>query len=179
MFVRRFSLDRFCDIHENDRIVDIGCGPGYVIDYLPKVDYFGFDPHEPYIRYARKKYGSKAKFVCGHFDESSARELKPYNLVLLFGVLHHCDDLTVSQLLKNISVGLSENGQVVALDPCFTETQSVLAHQAALHDRGRYVRNPDEYCALVGPHLRVARSETHDGLIRLPMTFHFAVLKRS
>jgi SAM-dependent methyltransferase len=178
-YLRRFSLRRFCDIRENDRVVDIGCGPGYVIDYLPKVDYFGFEPHEPYIRYAKEHYGSKGDFTCGYFDESSALKLKPYDWALLFGILHHCDNATVAKLLRDVSLGLSEGGRVVAIDTCFTETQSALARQAARHDRGRFVRTPGEYCALAGPHLRVVRSETHDGLIRLPMTIHFAVLERS
>ena len=33
-------------------ILDIGCGPAEILDYLPAVDYWGFDISEEYINHA-------------------------------------------------------------------------------------------------------------------------------
>ncbi len=47
-----------------DRILDIGCGPGDILDSPPPVDYYGFDLNDAYIRFARRKYSGRGKFYC-------------------------------------------------------------------------------------------------------------------
>src|SRR5579871_2599938 len=39
-----------------DRILEIGCGPGTIVPYLPDSEYVGFDLSEEYIEQARKKF---------------------------------------------------------------------------------------------------------------------------
>jgi SAM-dependent methyltransferase len=43
------------------RVLDIGCGPGYMVEYLRGATYFGFDINSRYIAYA-KKYGGRGSF---------------------------------------------------------------------------------------------------------------------
>jgi SAM-dependent methyltransferase len=36
------------------RVLDIGCGPAYIVEYLRGATYFGFDINSRYIAYAQK-----------------------------------------------------------------------------------------------------------------------------
>ena len=38
------------------RILEIGCGPGTIVGYLPQVEYLGFDLSFKYIEMARKRF---------------------------------------------------------------------------------------------------------------------------
>ncbi len=174
---RQYCLSRFAAVEPGNRVIDIGSGPGLAVGYLPQVDYIGFEPSERYVQHARRKYANTAKFIQGYFNRAAAEEFKPYDLVLLFGVLHHCDDGTVARMLTDIAVGLSPRGRVLTVDPCLTATQSAWARRVALYDRGNYVRTPEQYTALASPHLRVAKCETVDGLLYIPTTVHLAALE--
>ena len=39
-------------LRDGDTVIDVGCGPAYYFDRLPKVTYFGFDTSERYIAHA-------------------------------------------------------------------------------------------------------------------------------
>jgi len=45
------------------RILEIGCGPGTIVGYLPRVEYLGFDLSSKYVEMARKRF-PQAQFVC-------------------------------------------------------------------------------------------------------------------
>lgn len=173
---RRYALKSFLDVPAGSKIIDIGCGTARSLEYLPQVKYVGVEPSEAYSRHAQDKYGHKARFMCGYFDENAARTLAPYDLVLLLGVLHHCDDVTAETILRDISVGLSPRGRVLILDPCLTPTQTALARKIALMDRGKHVRTPAKYVELATPLFRVTKSETRDGVLNMPTTIHLAEL---
>ena len=40
------------------KILDIGCGPAEILDYIPKCEYYGYDIDKRSINYARKKYSN-------------------------------------------------------------------------------------------------------------------------
>ncbi len=42
-----------------DRVLDIGCGPGSMLEYLPGVEYVGVDLSPNYIRAAQSRFGSR------------------------------------------------------------------------------------------------------------------------
>src|SRR4051794_22054453 len=85
--LRRLCIDQFAKVKPGDRVLDIGCGPGYVMDYLPDVDFVGFDTDRGCIEYAAKKYDGRGKFLCETFAEKHVKELGEFDVVLLFGIL--------------------------------------------------------------------------------------------
>src|SRR6266566_1436524 len=73
-----------------DRILDIGCGPGDILDSLPPVDYYGFDLNDAYIRFARRKYSGRGKFYCLAVENSFLPgEPHSFDIVIANGILHH------------------------------------------------------------------------------------------
>ena len=96
----------------DDRILDLGCGPGHIVRALPTyVDYVGVDSNEAYIESARARWG-----IRGTFRVADAREPlvfdKPFDIVLAMGVLHHLDDAGCSRLLDNAMSVLAPGGTV-------------------------------------------------------------------
>lgn len=173
---RRYCVQQYISATDGSRIVDIGCGPGLAVRYLPPaVDYVGIEPNPKYVASAVRRFGDRARFICGYFDSDTARSLAPYDAVLLLGVVHHCDNETAAQLFSDIALGLRPGGRVVTLDPCFTPNQSSMARYVARSDRGKHVRSPEDYRAIAGSHLRVEASETRDWLLYIPTTVHIGV----
>jgi hypothetical protein len=71
-------------------------------------------------------------------------------------------------LAKTVRALLSANGRFVTVDNCFTENQSPAARALIRRDRGRNVRTPGQYQALIERVFdRVACDIRHD-LLRIP-----------
>ena len=84
----------------SDRVLDCGCGPGDLLDFLPSVDYVGIDIDEEYIAAARSRYGDRATFRLGSVGKETMHEQDHYDLVLAWGLLHHLDDEQASEFLR-------------------------------------------------------------------------------
>lgn len=156
--------------HPGERILDIGCGPAYILDYLPTVTYYGFDTEQRYIDYARQKYGDKGYFYCAQFTEEHAETLELFDAVMFMGLLHHLPDDACHNVVNLVSRTLKAGGRVVTLDPCFVDGQSTIARFVASHDRGRFVRDERGYLALVEAHFSEVKSRVVHNVGRLPST---------
>jgi SAM-dependent methyltransferase len=126
-------------------VVDIGCGPGYTTRWLPQSEYYGFDICEPYIAYARRKFGQAATFQCELFTTETAAALPPVDVVLMMGLLHHLDDTECLELLRLAKSTLRPGGRVITLDGCYRQGQSPIARYLLDSDRGKYVRKVEGY----------------------------------
>src|SRR6059058_2147114 len=45
-----------------DFVIDLGCGPGDILDYLPEVRYLGLDVNPRYIQAAATRYRDRGEF---------------------------------------------------------------------------------------------------------------------
>ncbi|OGX06021.1 MAG: hypothetical protein A3G87_08400 [Omnitrophica bacterium RIFCSPLOWO2_12_FULL_50_11] len=55
--VRRQYAEKYIRAQPGQRVLDIGCGTGDILDFLPDVDYVGFDMDPAYISAARQRHG--------------------------------------------------------------------------------------------------------------------------
>jgi len=131
-----------------DRLLDIGCGPGDVVDDLPDVEYVGLDISERYIDNARARFGDRTSFLVADVLDVDADELDTFDLVHAHGVLHHVDDTVASRVCSLAAEVLTPSGTFVTVDPCFHPDQSRLARFTVSRDRGEAVRTSDDYRAL-------------------------------
>jgi SAM-dependent methyltransferase len=153
-----------------DRVLDIGCGPGDMLNYLPAVHYVGFDASEAYIARARQRFGRRGQFYCGLVNSGSISELHTFDIVLAHGVLHHLGDAEASALFALARAALRPGGWLVTFDGCYAPNQSRLARWFVSRDRGRYVREVEEYRRLANSAFdRVHVTVRHD-LLRIPYT---------
>src|SRR5439155_7760463 len=120
-----------------------------LLDFLPDAaDYVGIDISRDYVVRARERGGPRAQFRVGDATAIDP-DLRGFDLVLAFGVLHHLDDLQGRRLFESAAAALRAGGRTVTVDPTLTRGQSWAARAVISRDRGRYVRTPEEYLALV------------------------------
>jgi len=138
-------INEFVRPEEGISLLDLGCGPADIIDYLPSVDYWGFDISEYYIKHAAKKYGSRGNFVCRHLTDADLPSLPKFDIVVASGVLHHMDDDVAQSLMRLAHCALKPGGRLVSVDPCLAEGQNPIARFLIMQDRGRNVRTKISY----------------------------------
>lgn len=169
---RMKAIKMYLPLREGDKIFDIGCGPGFIVEKLPTgINYFGFDTDKKYISYANIKFGDKGSFLCGYFDKDAAEKSGSADVVMMNGVLHHLSDEEADKTLAIIKQVLRPGGRLFTLDGCFVEGQSTLAHKLLKYDRGRYVRTHDGYRSLMTKHFNVVESHIENSLSWVPYTW--------
>lgn len=130
-------------------VLDVGCGTAEILDYLPYVNYWGFDISQTYIDQAVKRFGVKGKFQCKVLNAADLDNLPKFDVVLAVGLLHHLDDTGAGQILALVHQALKIGGRLITIDPCIAPEQNPIARFLVTHDRGQHVRSCGEYAALV------------------------------
>ncbi len=152
-----------------DRVLDIGCGPGDILSYLPACQYIGLDADASYIEAARKRFGDRAEFHVG-FAESVDLEAESFDVVMANGVLHHLTDTQASAMFSRVHKVLRPGGRFVTLDGCFKNDQSWIARRMLKADRGEYVREEPGYVSLAKQAFSDVQSVVRHNLLRMPYT---------
>ena len=151
------------------RVLDLGCGPGELVRYLDGVRYVGVDTSGAYITQARRLYGERAEFRVGDATKLD-EDLRDFDLVLAFGVLHHLDDEAARALLRGARRALATSGRLIAVDPTVAEHERFLARLVIGADRGEHVRTPDAYERLARETFSAVKSAVRRDLLRIPYT---------
>lgn len=165
----RILVRDYIHARPGNRILEIGCGPGTIVPFLPEVEYVGFDLSPEYIAQARKKF-PRAKFVCERVSEYNLPQRNYFDIVLALGIVHHLDDSEAQQLFHIAHDALRPGGKLVTLDGVWTEHQSRSARYLLARDRGQFVRSQEQYVSLASQVFsKIAPSIRHD-LLRIPYT---------
>lgn len=129
-------------------VLDIGCGPADILEYLPVVDYWGFDISEAYIKHAKKKYGHRGKFHCQELTSSDVEKMPLFDIVLTLGLLHHLNDEDAVSVMRLAYMALKPGGRLLTLDPCIEHGQNPIAWFLIRNDRGHNIRTKAGYAAI-------------------------------
>jgi len=156
------------------RVLDVGCGTADLLAHLPPgVSYSGYDLNEEYIRSASDRFGSRGRFLVGSAPEVPAELAdQAFDRVLVIALLHHLSDEAVARLLAALLGVLAPGGFLVTVDPTLTDGQSWVARSIIGMDRGRMVRRPEGYRALLSAAFPVVSGEVFHDLLRIPYS-HF------
>lgn len=154
-----------------EKLLDIGCGPGDILEDLPAVDYLGFDINPKYVEAAQNRFGHRGRFFCGDVGLTAIdKEAGSFDRVLATGVLHHLDDNQAISLFKLARRALKPGGRLVTYDGCFVAGQAKLARFVVSRDRGQFVRECAEYVKLAAQVFPEVRSFVRHDLLRIPYT---------
>jgi SAM-dependent methyltransferase len=175
--LRHRCIDQLA-LSPGDTVIDVGCGPAYYFERLPQpLTYVGFDREPRYIEWAQKRWGDKATFHLGTFDEKQAGTLPPVDAVLLLGLLHHLSDDESTELLDLAASVLAPSGRVVAVDTCFEATQGKISRWLSENDRGKHVREPDGFVALASRPFKTVEGELLCDVTRIPGSFWMMTMR--
>ena len=166
-FVRNYICPK-----DGDRVLDIGCGPADILDFLPAVDYIGFDANPKYIQEAMERYKDRGTFFCEVVSQVSLPidYYAYFDIVLAIGVLHHLNDAEALDLLRLAHIALKPGGRLITLDGVFTERQSPCARWIISMDRGQHVRNQSGYTNLVRQVFENLTVSIRHDMIHVPYT---------
>jgi cyclopropane fatty-acyl-phospholipid synthase-like methyltransferase len=163
---------------EGDRILDIGCGPGNMLPYLPQVQYLGVDANQSYIEAARRRYGHRGRFICDRVSQQSVQALGEFDVALALGILHHLADDEARDLFRMAYSVLRAGGRLITMDGCYTPDQSDAARFLLSRDRGRFVRTPSQYIDLAKECFNDVKPVVRHDVLRIPYTTIFMVCTR-
>jgi SAM-dependent methyltransferase len=131
-----------------DRMLDVGCGFGYLVNAFADCDYTGIDADAGRIERAREIYGETAtrRFLVadatrtGHDDKSLDRAIG-------YGLLHHLSDEVASECIRELM--RVTRTRIVFADPVYAKVHLINNVLCRL-DRGKHVRTEGGYRSLCG-----------------------------
>jgi SAM-dependent methyltransferase len=162
-------VEKYIVARPHDKVLDIGCGLGDVVGFLPPVDYTGFDMSPAYIAAAKERYGDRGRFYCEKVDAARC-EAGVYDLVLAIGVLHHLDDGEALDLCRLAAHALKVGGRLVTVDCGYLPRQSKMARFIISRDRGQNVRTDEGYRQLATQVFSQVAVDIRHDLLRIPYT---------
>jgi cyclopropane fatty-acyl-phospholipid synthase-like methyltransferase len=168
--LRKELVRKYVRPYDGMKILDIGCGTGEILEYLPAVEYLGVDLSETYIRSAVDRYGERGEFHVGRAESAPWPKDRSFDVVLSLGVLHHLGDGEVISFLDSIKSLMDRDTRIVTVDPCFDDEQSSIAKSLARLDRGQNVRTEGQYRSLFEKRFRSVKSAVRHDLLNIPYT---------
>ncbi len=170
---RKRLVEEFIRPFRGARILDIGCGTGEILNFLPEdVKYLGCDISRHYIDHAKRRYKKKrnTNFICSDVRNLSelSKNTDRYNIILAINFLHHLDDHQAKDLFKDIHYLLADEGVVVTSDSVLITGQSRIAQYIIQKDRGQNVRTPEGYINLASDKFEVIEMSILNNLIWIP-----------
>lgn len=175
--VRVECVQRYVRPFSGARVLDCGCGPGDLLDYLPAVEYVGIDIEDRYIKAARESYGDRAEFRLGPVGPETVVETEHFDLVVAWGLMHHLSDDQLAEFLSCARRALKRGGRFVSFDGCYHPNQSAIARWLLDRDRGRHVRDLEVWREILEGVFPQVELHLRQDLLRIPYS-HLIVVAR-
>ncbi len=164
---KRLFVQEWLRPKPGDRVLDIGCGTGAVVPFLPEtVDITAIDISEDYITAAHARHGERASFRVADAADPNVDLGDGFDVAYAFGVFHHLPDDAAGRLLDGAMARLRPGGRFVSVDPTLVEGQGWLSRFFVKNDRGQHIRTPGEMEALFGHH--DPETDVRTDLLRIP-----------
>jgi len=144
---RKKFVNDFIKPFDGAYILDIGCGTGAIIDFLPdNVNYVGFDLSSKYINYAKNKYKKQGKFYCENINDNIEHlQINTFDFVISVGVIHHLNNDEALELFNKAKKYLKPGGKLMTMDPVYVKDQHKFSRFMMDNDRGDYIRDLSGY----------------------------------
>ncbi len=165
---RQRLVDEVLKIRSGERVLDVGCGPGDILEFLPEVDYLGVDYSADYIEAGRRRFGDRGHFRVADVGTLPEQGEAGFDVAIALGVLHHLDDPSAKKLMHDVRTCLKPGGRFVCIDPLIEYPQNTVARILVRLDRGQFVRTSAGYSDLARSAFEVFSVEPRRDLLRVP-----------
>jgi SAM-dependent methyltransferase len=177
---RKAYLLSYVQPRNNFRILDIGCGTGEILNFLPEsIEYYGYDLSPEYISAAQRRYHSRGRWYCSSVSDMRLEDFGTFDVVMANGVFHHLDDEEARKLAEVAFRALKKGGRFCSFDGCYTRRQNPIARFLISRDRGKNVRIANEYRDLLTPYFDSVHLTIRHDMLRVPYTHAIAVATKS
>ena len=169
--VRRFFAENYIRADSSSAILDLGCGPGTMLDFLPELgSYLGLDSNPRYIETCVRRYGPPRAFQVADIAPAVPLFSARFDIAMAVGVLHHVPDDAAVRLLRNAFAALKPGGRLVTIDKVYRAGQPVLARLLNRLDRGHFIRTDAAYEAIARSVFPAVRRFDFCGRLIVPVT---------
>lgn len=168
--LKQSYVDTILKARAGERVLDIGCGTGDIIPFLPDVEYVGFDGDAGYIARARTEFGDRGRFEHRLVSANVVEDFEPFDLAIATGILHHLSDAEATALFAAAYSALKPGGRLVTCDGAYSADQNALARWLVSLDRGAHIRSPEAYQQLARSAFRQVELEVRTDLNRIVYT---------
>ena len=127
------NLTKILSLPNNAKVLDVGCGPGWLSIFLGKSGYrvTGIDISPDMVSIAKKRAALEDVLVqfLIHDVENSFNFDKDFDAIVIYDVLHHC--LAFKKVLENCYYALVDGGKLLLVEPNWLHNISPRARKAA------------------------------------------------
>lgn len=167
--VRQYFVDNYVKPKPGQKVLDIACGTGNMLPFLPAVNYFGIDSNQNYIRIAQRRFNNRGRFICQSISDNISPEISDFDIAIGFGIIHHLNDEESYQLFCLAVNALKPGGRFVTLDGCFRSGRHDFSHWMNRLDRGKFVRTKEEYTLLAHKVFQEVQAFDYCGKLFVPL----------
>lgn len=154
------------------RVLELGSGTGALCRYMPETwEYVGIDISESYVADARKRFSGRT-FLVGDVSEPGPTGLgsRRFDAVVVFGVLHHLDDVQASRALAGCAQLCAAEAVLLAVEPCWTGEEALPERWMKRLDRGGHIRNAEALSQLAENAFQERAVKLAGGKMAVPYT---------
>jgi len=169
--VRRYFAKHYVQANADTDILDLGCGPGTMLGFLPKPkSYLGLDSNPRYIQAGAGRHGPLYEFRVADISAALPAGSQRFDIAIAMGVLHHLPDEVAIGFLRNAFAALRPQGRLITLDGAYRYGQPFLARLLNRLDRGDFVRTDAAYEALARSVFSEVRVFDYCGRLIVPVS---------
>ena len=149
---------RESDPNNTKYVLDFGCGVGQYSTLFMSQSYIGVDVERKYIDYAKRNFAGE--FLLISEEEPLALQKDILDLILAVDLFHHLSSKESHAVLKEFKRVLKDSGKII-IDLSPSEFQpNLLGKLLIMLDRGRFVRDKEEFVSLFSEHFNTAKHYT-------------------
>lgn len=147
-FLNKFynSMFQNCIEFKDKTVLDFGCGIGSSSYLFESSNYLGVDCDDKRINYAKKLY-PEYNFITTK-DGLLPLSQNSVDYIMILSVLHHMPTEELTDSLKEFKRVLKSDGNIIIVEPCFFKKARMRNWYMSKLDKGKYIRNEDEYLDL-------------------------------
>lgn len=107
------------EIPKRSKILDYGCGTGFIIKHLIGRDYevYGTDSSEESVQFTNNQYRGVSNFKGAYMLQDIQTLNQKFDIILVIEVIEHLDDHFLFSLLDNIKKLLNPGGKIIFTTP--------------------------------------------------------------